>query len=132
MRKVYLWQQDGVVLFHTDLDAAQAIDGLTAPPELTVEVAEWERTGGVARIVDDKIVLGADEADTLARECVMRIAKLKAMLAQTDYVAAKIAEGAATVAEYAEVVAQRQGWRDEINELSASLPGKAKQPKSQA
>lgn len=46
-----------------------------------------------------------------------RIAELKGNLARTDYVVIKIAEGAATVEEYAEVIAQRQAWRAEINEL---------------
>ncbi len=46
-----------------------------------------------------------------------RIAELKRNLADTDYIACKIAEGAATREEYAEIIAQRQAWRDEINEL---------------
>lgn len=46
-----------------------------------------------------------------------RIAELKRLLADTDYIAAKIAEGAATREEYAEQLVQRQAWRDEINEL---------------
>ena len=45
------------------------------------------------------------------------IATLKAQLAETDYVAAKIAEGVATKEDYAEVLAQRQAWRTRINEL---------------
>ena len=47
-----------------------------------------------------------------------RIAELKAMLANTDYVACKIAEGSATAEEYAEVIADRQAWRIEINGLT--------------
>ena len=46
-----------------------------------------------------------------------KIADLKRKLADTDYVAAKIAEGAATREDYADVIAQRQEWRDEINAL---------------
>ena len=46
-----------------------------------------------------------------------RMAELKQLLADTDYIAAKIAEGAATREEYADVIAQRQEWRDEINAL---------------
>lgn len=45
------------------------------------------------------------------------IAELKAKLAETDYIAAKIAEGAATVEEYETEIAQRQAWRARINEL---------------
>ena len=46
-----------------------------------------------------------------------RIAELKDKLAETDYIACKIAEGVATKEEYAEVIEQRQIWREEINEL---------------
>ena len=36
-------------------------------------------------------------------------------LSSTDYIAAKIAEGKATKAEYADKITQRQQWRDDIN-----------------
>ena len=45
------------------------------------------------------------------------IFELKACLENTDYVVIKIAEGAATREEYADVIAQRQEWRARINEL---------------
>jgi hypothetical protein len=41
------------------------------------------------------------------------------MLAETDYIAVKIAEGSATADEYAGKIAERQAWRQEINALSA-------------
>ena len=47
------------------------------------------------------------------------IAELKAKLAATDYIAAKIAEGAATREEYAEELAERAAWRARINELES-------------
>lgn len=46
-----------------------------------------------------------------------RIAELKQLLADTDYKAIKYAEGLISDEEYAETKAQRQAWRDEINEL---------------
>lgn len=46
-----------------------------------------------------------------------RIMELKQKLADTDYTVIKIAEGAATAGEYADVIANRQAWREEINEL---------------
>lgn len=46
-----------------------------------------------------------------------RIAQLKKQLFDTDYAVIKISEGAATPDEYAEVIAQRQAWRAEINQL---------------
>lgn len=46
-----------------------------------------------------------------------RISELRAKLSATDYIAAKISEGAATREEYADKLTERQSWRDEINEL---------------
>lgn len=45
------------------------------------------------------------------------IAELKVKLAATDYQAIKYAEGVLSEEEYAEMKAQRQLWRDRINEL---------------
>ena len=47
------------------------------------------------------------------------IAELKAKLEATDYQAIKYAEGLLSDEEYAEMKAQRQAWRDRINELEA-------------
>lgn len=46
-----------------------------------------------------------------------RITELQYKLERTDYIAIKIAEGAATPEEYADVLNQRRLWRIEINEL---------------
>ena len=45
----------------------------------------------------------------------------EARLTATDYIAAKIAEGKATKAEYAEKIAERQQWRDDINVANVEL-----------
>ena len=45
------------------------------------------------------------------------IIELKKQLYDTDYTVIKIAEGAATPEEYAEVIQQREIWRDRINKL---------------
>lgn len=55
--------------------------------------------------------------DTWKQERQYKIADLKASLSATDYQAIKYAEGWLTAEEYAPVKAQRQLWRDEINEL---------------
>lgn len=47
------------------------------------------------------------------------IAEFKKKLADSDYAVIKIAEGAATKEEYAELIEQRQQWRARINELGA-------------
>ena len=48
------------------------------------------------------------------------IAKLKAKLAATDYISAKIAEGAATREEYIKEISKRASWRSRINELESA------------
>jgi hypothetical protein len=45
----------------------------------------------------------------------------EAKLTATDYIAAKIAEGKATKAEYADKIAERQQWRDDINAAQAEI-----------
>lgn len=51
------------------------------------------------------------------RENRLKIAEYKHKLASTDYIAVKIAEGAATKEEYSEQIIQRAIWRTKINEL---------------
>jgi len=45
----------------------------------------------------------------------------EARLTATDYIAAKIAEGKATKMEYADKIAERQQWRDDINAANAEI-----------
>ena len=61
-----------------------------------------------------------------AEELALKAAEQKKATAQynlssTDYVAAKIAEGAATREEYADVLAQRVSWREEVNAADAEI-----------
>ena len=49
-----------------------------------------------------------------------QIEELKQKLSDTDYIACKIAEGVATIKEYANELQQRQEWREEINRLERS------------
>ena len=55
------------------------------------------------------------EIDALINEQQTIILDREGKLTATDYVAAKIAEGKATKEEYAEKIAERQTWRDDIN-----------------
>lgn len=116
---VYLWKKKGRVYHHTDLAAAAQIDNLTAAPDMTISEAVFEAAGGIARLVDGEIVLGKTEAELQAEENERQIIALKRKLADTDYIAVKIAEGAAAIDDYAGQIAQRQAWRQEINALSA-------------
>jgi hypothetical protein len=86
---------------------------------MTVSEADFESAGGIARLEDGNIVLGKTGAELQAEANEQRIAALKRKLADTDYITAKIAEGSAAIADYAGEIAQRQAWRQEINDLSA-------------
>ena len=55
------------------------------------------------------------EIDALINEQQSIILDREGKLTSTDYIAAKIAEGKATKTEYADKIAERQQWRDDIN-----------------
>ena len=55
------------------------------------------------------------EIDALINEQQTIILDREGKLSSTDYIAAKIAEGKATKTEYADKIAERQQWRDDIN-----------------
>lgn len=61
------------------------------------------------------------EIDALINEQQSTILDREGKLTATDYIAAKIAEGKATTEEYAEKIAQRQQWRDDINAAQAEI-----------
>ena len=69
---------------------------------------------GGALVLRSESEKAPERARLLAAE---EIAALKSKLAATDYISAKIAEGAATREEYADKLAERAGWRKRINEL---------------
>ena len=59
--------------------------------------------------------------DAIKKDLIFEIYTLKQQLAETDYIACKIAEGSATAEEYADIIADRQRWREEINSLESEL-----------
>ena len=74
------------------------------------------------KLTDGKPVLRTAEEKTPELEHIamaQEISDLKTKLSETDYIAAKIAEGAATREEYAEELAERAAWRARINELES-------------
>lgn len=58
-----------------------------------------------------------DRKNALASVILDREAKLK----ESDYVSAKIADGRATIDEYADVIAQKTVWAKEINDAYAEI-----------
>ena len=117
---VYLARKNGVVVHHTNRDAMREMDGIEAA-EMEVSDEEFETAGSLARIIDGEIFLGKTEAEKKREEAESEIRVLKAKLLDTDYIAAKIAEGSATAEDYAEKIAERQEWRAKINELEEFL-----------
>lgn len=72
------------------------------------------------KLVDGKVIerSAAEKAPELQKiDDQNEIITLKQRLADTDYVAAKLAEGAATPADYADILAERAAWRSRINQL---------------
>ena len=61
------------------------------------------------------------EIDALINEQQTIILDREGKLTSTDYIAAKIAEGKATKSEYADKIAERQQWRDDINAAMAEI-----------
>ncbi len=75
------------------------------------------------KLVDGKPALRTDEDKAPERARIAtqaEISLLKRKLADTDYIAAKIAEGAATPEDYADKLSERAGWRTRINELEGT------------
>ena len=67
------------------------------------------------KLIDGKPMLRTAEEKTPELEHIAMAQEI----AVTDYIAAKIAEGAATREEYAEELAERAAWRARINELES-------------
>lgn len=78
------------------------------------------------RIVDGELV-----HDPLPEPVDQQITELKSKLAETDYVVIKVYEAMVAESEipdedasrYAEIITQRQQWRQQINDLEASVEG---------
>jgi hypothetical protein len=102
------------------MKAAKLMDGLSEQPEAEATDAEFEAGGCLARIISGSIVLGKTEDEKLAEQNAGRLRVLKWQLADTDYIAVNIAEGAATAQEYAEKLAERRAWRAEIRQLESA------------
>lgn len=136
--------QDGREIAAPDLEAGHLVperilvahhDAIEAVEEVShyEVIAEYEGGGkDVQRVIDVPGTAARDAWDeyedvyryvpyTAAERAKMRIEVLKAQLAETDYAVIKIAEGAATAADYADLIAQRQAWRAEINDLEGRI-----------
>jgi hypothetical protein len=62
---IYLIKKNGLVIPHTDLEAMEALDGISTP-DMTITEAEWEAAEGLARIIGGEIILGKTDAEKRA------------------------------------------------------------------
>lgn len=87
---------------------------------------DGQAEGKVITFHDDrKPTLEAPPPPTEEEIARQKIRELKNYLSETDYVAAKIAEGAATAEEYSEVLEKRREARSEINKFEEVIQAKA-------
>lgn len=115
----YIWKNNGNIVYADSVERARALYGVTGEPDATVE--SFERA---PVLIDGKIVTEwTDEEKKEMERGKLReeLTELHAKLVATDYIAAKIAEGAATREEYAEQLEERQKWRGRINEIEGQL-----------
>jgi len=82
------------------------------------DVQQSDLDGGIYR---KELCPMKTEEDLLKDQYRLEIQQLKKALSDTDYKAIKYAEGQISENEYASVKAERQGYRDRINELEALL-----------
>lgn len=93
------------------------MDGI-AKPDMTITEEEFEAASGLVRLIDGKIFLGKTNSEKKAEEMAEKVAEYRKNLAETDYIAYKLAEVsddtdayAALKEEYAEVLENRKAWR---------------------
>lgn len=90
------------------------------PPEAAI----WcnKNHAYIEKIADNRYEIKEVPAPSEAEINAQRVAELKQKLADSDYAIIKIAEATAEEAEalrekYAQVIADRKAWREEINQL---------------
>lgn len=121
---MYLGIKGDAVVHHTDLNAMKEMDGIEKP-DLVITEEEFEKAGGLVRLMKGKIFLGKTDAEKTADETMETVRQYKQNLADTDYVAYKLAEVsndskeyAAMKTKYSEILENRAKWRAFISEHS--------------
>jgi hypothetical protein len=84
MGNVYLWKVDGCVIAHTNLEAAEQLDGLSREPDKTITEDQYSAAGGLARVINNKIVLGKTQRERDEEEARTRIAEIDASFAEIE------------------------------------------------
>jgi hypothetical protein len=115
---IYLVKKEGrVIPFYSEAEMKKA--GFPKADK-TVSDDDFAANGCYARLIDGKIAVGKTGAEKQAEQNAERVRVLKRNLADTDYIAVKIAEGAAAASQYADKLAERRAWRAEIRQLESA------------
>lgn len=121
---MFIWNENGNVIYSNDKERIKALYNITRSPDATLTDEEWKNCSGIVRVVNGQLQYGYTEAEKALQEREKNLAQIslyKRKLAATDYIASKLAEGAATKEEYATQLAERAEWRTKINELEELL-----------
>lgn len=94
MKTVYLAKKGGAVVFHTNLEAMKAIDGIETP-DMEITEAEFEAAGFLARLIGGEIILGKTEAEITAEANANRKAEIETELQAIDVKSGRAARAAA-------------------------------------
>ena len=125
MDNVYLWKVGDRVENHTSLKAAARDFGLTAKPDMTVTVEEWDKAEGMARVINGKIFLGRTEKEIVAENLAVEERTLLRELFDTDYKTIRASETGKVLAEVDPPSHERRQWcRDRVSEIREILAGK--------
>ena len=123
---IYLWEKNGVLYYHTDLDAAAQLDGLTAAPDMTISEEDFYTAGGLVRLLNGEIVLGKTEAEIQTENEIATLEAEKAVLQMEldskDYKVWQASERGQVLAEINPTLHQRREWcRSRITEIREQL-----------
>jgi hypothetical protein len=90
---IYLWKENGNVVFHSSLAAAAELDGLTRQPDKVILDTEFEEAQGLLRVISNKIVVGktAKESsdESSVNEALAEMEAIRSEIAKRDYRALK-------------------------------------------
>jgi hypothetical protein len=76
MKDIYIWIAGDKTIWHTDLDAAAELDGLSEPPDMTITEKQFYAAGGLVRVINGEIVLGKTEQEAANEAALERIAEI--------------------------------------------------------
>jgi len=97
---VYLAKKNGQVIYHANKDEMFKMDGVK--PEMEITDEDFEKAGGLVRIINNKIFLGKTDKEKTLDEAQKEIEKIDEQLKNLDneYLTPRVLAGAAKNGEY--------------------------------